>query len=524
MPERFDPYHAWLGIPANEQPPNHYRLLGLALFESDADVIQNGLDQRLAHVKSFAAGSHAAHSQRLLKEVSQAGVCLLRAEKKQIYDAGLRSALKANAETVGMRSMAPPSPASPKPVAAAAPPTSLPAPEPAVPDPATGPRVAIVNWDNEPASSGFPIVPTIVGSAIGLAVACFVLFMLRGGPSTDTVAQSDPVEAPEVVSDPLNGRSDEVPPASELPARPPKPYPPSGGGEALPPVSPPAPAEPPTAMPNPQPAESPFKRAGTPPPSYPRTLPGSPQLPPMSPESQPGPITGTVPPTPQGPAPSNTPLASPSSPSSTETQEAIVLDLERSVMHIPLAENGATKMVQAQIQSIAKLGTAYDLQPANGTIGIGKPVDIVLTQYAGVKIHVSMHTKGKNVELKVTPEIETGPGKTSDFSKRTLDSAGRSLQKDTVAVNKQLVAAQTEALAIQNWLVSPVPKAITVRSARTQRLNLLTTQTIPALQNQMAYVQRRADVLQQLSLLVKQIHKKASLNLAVRVGPAEKTP
>jgi hypothetical protein len=28
-----DPYDEWLGIPPKDQPPNHYRLLGLELFE-----------------------------------------------------------------------------------------------------------------------------------------------------------------------------------------------------------------------------------------------------------------------------------------------------------------------------------------------------------------------------------------------------------------------------------------------------------------------------------------------------------
>lgn len=31
MPDRFDPYHQWLGIPPKDQPPNHYRLLGVSL-------------------------------------------------------------------------------------------------------------------------------------------------------------------------------------------------------------------------------------------------------------------------------------------------------------------------------------------------------------------------------------------------------------------------------------------------------------------------------------------------------------
>jgi hypothetical protein len=46
----FDPYHKWLGIPVNEQPANHYRLLGIAKFEDDPDVIDAAADQRMAHV------------------------------------------------------------------------------------------------------------------------------------------------------------------------------------------------------------------------------------------------------------------------------------------------------------------------------------------------------------------------------------------------------------------------------------------------------------------------------------------
>jgi hypothetical protein len=32
----FDPYHVWLGIPPHEQPPNHYRLLGIAPLDRTA--------------------------------------------------------------------------------------------------------------------------------------------------------------------------------------------------------------------------------------------------------------------------------------------------------------------------------------------------------------------------------------------------------------------------------------------------------------------------------------------------------
>ena len=44
----FDPYHTWLGISPRDQPPHHYRLLGIDLLEGELDVIENAADQRMA--------------------------------------------------------------------------------------------------------------------------------------------------------------------------------------------------------------------------------------------------------------------------------------------------------------------------------------------------------------------------------------------------------------------------------------------------------------------------------------------
>src|ERR1700739_926521 len=46
MHEPFDPYRKWLGIPRDEQPPNHYRLLGVALFEDDVEAISHAADRQ----------------------------------------------------------------------------------------------------------------------------------------------------------------------------------------------------------------------------------------------------------------------------------------------------------------------------------------------------------------------------------------------------------------------------------------------------------------------------------------------
>jgi hypothetical protein len=95
MPEVFDPYRKWLGILPKDQPPNHYRLLGIELFDDDADVIEAAADQRMAHVRTYQTGQNSALSQKVLNELSTAKLCLLDAKKKAAYDGKLRGELAA---------------------------------------------------------------------------------------------------------------------------------------------------------------------------------------------------------------------------------------------------------------------------------------------------------------------------------------------------------------------------------------------------------------------------------------------
>ena len=93
MPESFDAYHKWLAIPPDEQPPNHYRLLGLRVFESDHDVIETAVDQRMMLLRTFQSGRHSALSQKLLNEIAAAKIALLDSQKKAAIDAELKKKL-----------------------------------------------------------------------------------------------------------------------------------------------------------------------------------------------------------------------------------------------------------------------------------------------------------------------------------------------------------------------------------------------------------------------------------------------
>jgi hypothetical protein len=91
--QEFDPYQHWLGIPVAEQPPNHYRLLGIHLFEADPAAIERAAQQRMMSLRSIELETHVELAQRLLKEVAVAGACLLTPERKQRYDLALRAQL-----------------------------------------------------------------------------------------------------------------------------------------------------------------------------------------------------------------------------------------------------------------------------------------------------------------------------------------------------------------------------------------------------------------------------------------------
>ncbi|HKD36838.1 MAG TPA: hypothetical protein VKB78_08550 [Pirellulales bacterium] len=98
MSAAFDPYHKWLGIPPGEQPPNHYRLLGITLFETDADVIEAAADQRMIHLRTFQTGRHSIESQKLLNEMAAAKYSLLSPNRRVQYDASLRQQIGAETD------------------------------------------------------------------------------------------------------------------------------------------------------------------------------------------------------------------------------------------------------------------------------------------------------------------------------------------------------------------------------------------------------------------------------------------
>ncbi len=246
MTDAFDPYHKWLGIRPEEQPPDHYRLLGVPRFEKDPDVITHAADQRMAHVRTFQAGKHSALSQEILNKISAARVCLADPQKKAEYDRRLRATMKRPEQS----QLESPSRA----VSASASADPLPR---IVSDSAT-PMHRVTSGRKKPAWQ----IPATVGGAL-LLVVVLLLWGLSGGDDAPVARNVElptrtvplPPPAPSDTKDQADTSSLTPPPVpSTEEAKPEEPEdktPPAVAPDE--PEQPEAPAEPDTTMPEPEP-------------------------------------------------------------------------------------------------------------------------------------------------------------------------------------------------------------------------------------------------------------------------------
>jgi hypothetical protein len=206
MSEEFDPYRKWLGIAPHELPAHHYRLLGIAPFEDDPDVIENAADRQMAHVRTYQNGKHRDFSQRILNELSAAKMVLLDGEGKLAYDAWLHEVIFAPEESpepaLPPGPMLPPVPVPPPPrPAGSGPPMGSNAPLPiGQAMPAGGSPVALPSKPRTSskarARKNNSSMPIVLGcAAVGIALVAAVVFALSQSnkrPPHETVHKPTP--------------------------------------------------------------------------------------------------------------------------------------------------------------------------------------------------------------------------------------------------------------------------------------------------------------------------------------------
>ena len=93
MTPPFNPYQQWLAIEAADQPPNHYVLLGIPLYEYDLQAIATAAGAQMAKIRKIRPGAQLPEWQRMLDELAAAKNCLSDSAAKAAYDQALRQQL-----------------------------------------------------------------------------------------------------------------------------------------------------------------------------------------------------------------------------------------------------------------------------------------------------------------------------------------------------------------------------------------------------------------------------------------------
>jgi len=203
----FDPYHKWLGISPDHQPPNHYRLLALEPFEADPDVIAHAADQRMAHIRSFQTGENANLSQCILNEIASAKLCLLNPRKKWEYDQALSSRLAPPVQTRFVP-LPPPLPQAPPP-----------APETIsliIDEPYHGSNAHRRKFQKKASLSW---LPWLISCAGGLA-ALIIFLLISAQEKKDHTAQTAAAASKRIFQSPSNWKRDKTESASKQYAEP----------------------------------------------------------------------------------------------------------------------------------------------------------------------------------------------------------------------------------------------------------------------------------------------------------------
>ncbi|HZZ73489.1 MAG TPA: hypothetical protein VFE24_14640 [Pirellulales bacterium] len=85
----FDPYYQWLGIPPAEQPPHHYRLLSLSLFEPNPELIALSAERQRRFLEAQQTPENSLLVGQILSAIKQAETCLQNPAQKANYDRNL---------------------------------------------------------------------------------------------------------------------------------------------------------------------------------------------------------------------------------------------------------------------------------------------------------------------------------------------------------------------------------------------------------------------------------------------------
>ena len=190
----------------------------------------------------------------------------------------------------------------------------------------------------------------------------------------------------------------------------------------------------------------------------------------------------------------------------------VVLDLTRKETFVTLAAGRAESGVQVEIRDVIRAPSKYRLEPPEGVVRVGKPVDIVFDGTPNMCIRVSLVTRGKDLAVKIAPLASADKAGTVEF---TIDRIRRSaglFQRRVRTYQKQIAQMRKEYHDIETWLAIPGNKPLDVVKSVRARQKLLYRELV-AQERALPNLEARYEVVQELAELADRIHLTTMIHL-----------
>lgn len=199
-------------------------------------------------------------------------------------------------------------------------------------------------------------------------------------------------------------------------------------------------------------------------------------------------------------------------------RQQVPIDFSRTVARVALAKEAGRENTEVCVEGVSGLGTPCELRPADGVLRRNQPIDVVLPDYQGVTIRLSLQEQPDAVVLETAATIDTALGKRAALSMPWVKRLLANWSRDADNLGRQLLEAKTAANQIEIWLRAPGSKSIQLRGERRRQLAVLQRETIPALEKQVEQAQAVGEQLQKLFRLVELGHDTACIDLVFRTA------
>ncbi|MFO7906617.1 MAG: hypothetical protein ACQESR_01990 [Planctomycetota bacterium] len=194
----------------------------------------------------------------------------------------------------------------------------------------------------------------------------------------------------------------------------------------------------------------------------------------------------------------------------------VALDLSKKEVYARLSVNADPEDVVVTDVRVDDLPSEHVLVPESGNVRLGRPLDIRLEEPSHVRIRLSVVKRGKNVALRVSPQVILGQNRAVELTQDRVARAARNVNRYLKHLKQKLAALGRERRALNLWLAAPGNKPLETVETVHMRLKIL-NQTIKSGKRDIPAAKRQCAAIEHAAAFVRKLHDTVKIRYAVRV-------